>query len=60
MTYNHAHTNYYCVNNNMSEDIGGKKWTLPTHEMMHSTYTKKKKPIHFQMTEVEVATIFTK
>ena len=32
---------------------------LPTHEMMHSTYTKKKEPIYFKMTEGEVATIHT-
>ena len=32
---------------------------LPTYETMHSTYPKKKKLTYFQMTEVEVATVFT-
>ena len=32
---------------------------IPTHETMHSAYPKKKEPIHFQMTKVEVATVFT-
>ena len=32
---------------------------LPAHETMHSTYPKEKKPIYFQMSEVEVATVFT-
>ena len=32
---------------------------LPTYETMHSMYPKKKKLTYFQMTEVEVATVFT-
>ena len=32
---------------------------LPTHEMMHSTYTTKKEPIYIKMTEEKVATVHT-
>ena len=58
MTESHAHTNYYCVNN-ISENFGGISQTTSNHKTMHSAYANKKEPIYFQMTELEVATVFT-
>ena len=57
MTESHAHTNYYCVNN-ISENFGGISQTTSNHKTMHSAYANKKEPIYFQMTELEVATVF--
>ena len=35
-----------------------KRGRRPTHEAMQSAHPKEKEPIYFQMTEVEVATVF--
>ena len=41
----------------MYKNLVAKGGRLPTHEMMHSTYTNKREPNYFKMTEGEVATV---